>query len=141
MIYLKLYHIIKIISYKYTEIMNKLPTEIIMNKIIPYTYSTQSQPLRKDITTFYFIYNRFLEIYNLNKELFNNDFSWFMLVISDEIQKHYRVKILNQTPQEFRESNFNKTYIKNKADIHIIRTLLAKMQPVERLKFVLSIGS
>lgn len=121
--------------------MNKLPTEIIMNKIIPYTYSTQSQPLRKDITTFYFIYNRFLEIYNLNKELFNNDFSWFMLVISDEIQKHYRVKILNQTPQEFRESNFNKTYIKNKADIHIIRTLLAKMQPVERLKFVLSIGS
>ncbi len=121
--------------------MNKLPTKIIINKIIPYTYSTQSQPLRKDITTFYFIYNRFLEIFNLNKELFNNDFSWFMLVISDEIQKHYRVKILNQTPKEFRESNFNKTYIKNKSDIHIIRTLLAKMQPVERLKFVLSIGN
>ena len=121
--------------------MNKLPTEIIINKIIPYTYSTQSQPLRKDITTFYFINNRFLEIFNLNKDLFNNDLSWFMLVISDEIQKHYRVKILNLTPKEFRESNFNKTYIKNKSDIHIIRTLLAKMQPVERLKFVLSIGN
>lgn len=121
--------------------MNKIPTEIIINKIIPYTYSTQSQPLRKDITTFYFINNRFLEIFNLNKELFNNDLSWFMLVISDEIQKHYRVKILNLTPKEFRESNFNKTYIKNKSDVHVIRTLLAKMQPVERLKFVLSIGS
>ena len=121
--------------------MNKLPTKIIINKIIPYTYSTQSQTLRKDITTFYFIYNRFLEIYELNKELFNNDLSWFMLVISDEIQKYYRVKILNQTPKEFRESNFNKTYIKKQSDIHIIRTLLAKMQPVERLKFVLSIGN
>ena len=121
--------------------MNKLPTKIIINKIIPYTYSTQSQPLRKDITTFYYINNRFLEIYELNKELFNNDLSWFMLVISDEIQKYYRVKILNQTPKEFRESNFNKTYIKKQSDIHIIRTLLAKMQPVERLKFVLSIGN
>ena len=121
--------------------MNKLPTKIIINKIIPYTYSTQSQTLRKDITTFYFIYNRFLEIYELNKELFNNDLSWFMLVISDEIQKYYRVKILNQTPKEFRESNFNKTYIKKQSDIHIIRTLLAKMQPVDRLKFVLSIGN
>lgn len=121
--------------------MNKIPTDIIMNKIIPYTYSTQPQSLRKDITTFYFIYNRFLEIYNLNKELFSNDPAWYYLVISDEIQKHYRVKILNKTPHEFRESNFNKTYIKNQSDIHIIRTLLAKMQPVERLNFVLSIGN
>ena len=121
--------------------MNKLPIEIIIDKIIPYTYSTQSQPLRKDITTFYFIYNRFSEIFKLNKDLFNNDFAWYYLVISDEIQKHYRVKILNQTPQEFRESNFNKTYIKNKSDVYIIRTLLAKMAPVERLKFVFSIGS
>ena len=64
-----------------------------------------------------------------------------MLVISDEIQKHYRIKILNKTPKEFRESNFNKIHIKNKSDINIIRTLLAKMQPVERLKFVLSIGN
>ena len=121
--------------------MNKLPNDIIINKIIPYTYSTQTQDLRKDITTFYFIYNRFLEIFNLNKELFNNDKAWFMLVISDEIQKHYRIKILNKTPKEFRESNFNKIHIKNKSDINIIRTLLAKMQPVERLKFVLSIGN
>ena len=121
--------------------MNKLPTHLITNKIIPYTYSTQSQTLRKDITTFYFIYNRFLEIYELNKELFNNNPAWYYLNISNEIQKHYRVKILNQTPKEFRENNFNKTYIKNKSDIQIIRTLLAKMQPVERLKFVLSIGS
>ena len=121
--------------------MNKLPTDIIMNKIIPYTYSTQSQELRKDITTFYFIYNRFLDIYNLNKEFFNNDHAWYYLVISDEIQKHYRVKILKLTSHEFRESNFNKTYIKNKSDTNIIRTLLAKMQPVERLKFVLSIGN
>ena len=121
--------------------MNKLPTHVIMNKIIPYTYSTQSQELRKDITTFYFIYNRFLEIFNLNKQLFNNDKAWFMLVISDEIQKHYRIKILNKTLKEFRESKFNKIHIKNKSDTNIIRTLLAKMQPVERLKFVLSIGN
>ena len=121
--------------------MNKLPTDIIINKIIPYTYSTQSQELRKDITTFYFIYNRFLDIYNLNKELFNNDPTWYYLMVSGEIQKHYRVKILKLTSHEFRESNFNKTYIKNKSDIYIIRTLLAKMQPVERLKFVLSIGN
>ena len=121
--------------------MNKIPTHLIVNKIIPYTYSTQSQELRKDITTFYYINNRFLEIYELNKDLFNNNPSLYYLNISNEIQKHYRVKILNQTPKEFRESNFNKTYIKNKSDIQIIRTLLAKMQPVERLKFVLSIGS
>ena len=121
--------------------MNKLPTKIIINKIIPYTYSTQSQELRKDITTFYYINNRFLEIYELNKDLFNNNPSLYYLNISNEIQKHYRVKILNQTPKEFRESNFNKTHIKKQSDVHIIRTLLAKMQPVERLKFVLSIGN
>ena len=121
--------------------MNKIPTHIIVNKIIPYTYSTQSQELRKDITTFYYINNRFLEIYKLNKDLFNNNPSLYYLNISNEIQKHYRVKILNQTPKEFRESNFNKTHIKKQSDVHIIRTLLAKMQPVERLKFVLSIGS
>ena len=121
--------------------MNKLPTHIITNRIIPYTYLTQSQALRKDITTFYFIYNRFLELYELNKNLFNNDPAWYYLMMSGEIQKYYRVKILNQTRREFRESNFNKTHIKNKSDIHIIRTLLAKMNPVKRLEFVLSIGS
>ena len=121
--------------------MNKIPTHIIVNKIIPYTYSTQSQELRKDITTFYFIYNRFLEIYELNKDLFNNNPAWYYLMMSGEIQKHYRVKILNKNRSEFRESNFNKTYIKNKSDIQIIRTLLAKMQPQERVKFIFSIGS
>ncbi len=121
--------------------MNKLPTHIITNRIIPYTYSTQSQELRKDITTFYFIYNRFLEIYELNKDLFNNNPAWYYLMMSGEIQKHYRVKILNQNRREFRESNFNKTYIKNQSDVHIIRTLLAKMKPLERVEFVVSIGS
>lgn len=121
--------------------MNKIPTHLIVNKIIPYTYSTQSQELRKDITTFYYINNRFLEIYELNKDLFNNNPAWYYLNISNEIQKHYRVKILNQTPKEFRESNFNKTHIKNQSDVHIIRTLLAKMKPLERVEFVVSIGS
>lgn len=121
--------------------MNKIPTHLIVNKIIPYTYSTQSQELRKDITTFYYINNRFLEIYELNKDLFNNNPSLYYLNISNEIQKHYRVKILNQTPKEFRESNFNKTHIKNQSDVHIIRTLLAKMKPLERVEFVVSIGS
>ena len=62
-------------------------------------------------------------------------------MMSGEIQKHYRVKILNKNRREFRESNFNKTYIKNQSDVHIIRTLLAKMKPLERVEFVVSIGS
>ena len=46
--------------------MNKIPYDIIINYIAPFTYSVQNKEIRKDITTYVFILNSLKKLYILN---------------------------------------------------------------------------
>lgn len=47
--------------------MNKLPRDIIINHIIPYTYSIQNNLLQHDIKTYVFTLNYLNKVYFVNK--------------------------------------------------------------------------
>lgn len=47
--------------------MNELPRDIIINHIIPYTYSTQDDLLQRDIKTYVFTLDHLKKIYLSNK--------------------------------------------------------------------------
>ena len=113
-----------------------LPVEIIRNHIIPYTYSPQSDDLRRDITTFYFTYHKLME--RQKRGAVYLDYSWCISMLNSEILQFYREKILHLTEKEFCKTKLYKNVLIICPHLKSIRILLGKMRRPDRLKFMLS---
>ena len=119
------------------HIFGKLPTDIIVNNILPYSYHIQSPQLLNDIRGFYedssIIENYYSYDYNNCILLF--DIFFFLHNIENVLQRHYYYKnknsfelyhIISINYDEKRFINTNRKY----------RVLLGLMTPNQRTQFI-----
>ena len=102
--------------------ISNLPTEIILNHIIPYTYSPQPKLLCKDIKTYHYTFDK---ITNLYQTVFSKK-TWAQILNLD-VDEYYYKTILNTTwiPNTPRTTE---------QDRKGFRLLWGKFSPVDRLK-------
>ena len=102
--------------------MNKIPYDIIINYIAPFTYSVQNKELRKDITTYVFILNSLKKLYILNN-ISNFDLDsilYFNLINYCMSNKLDFCKYINKNPSITTRNRY----------------ILGKFKPLDRLKFL-----
>jgi hypothetical protein len=128
--------------------MNRVPYDVIVNHIIPFTYETQSRELLRDIqsfstdldlveSTYFTIHNEFILLHDLIKFCNNNKYPVFDIDVKFE-------NILNRSfymegiPESARVHHI---FIHYHRDMHIhlirkIRILWGLLRPVQRTRFI-----
>ena len=128
----------------YKNLFLKLPTEIIINHILPYTYEKQSQKLLNDIKSFYNDFNIIENYYYFeqNSSVLLNDIKHFINIpssyeIYDILYNHHDYKFIRK-----RLLKKHKTYYKiilNYSNTEIdraIRKIIGLMTLIERTRFI-----
>jgi len=129
--------------------INKLPIDIIINNILPYTYELQANILLEDIKNFYtnynFIKNRYL--YNLRPIIILNDLLLFCnnndnnYIITQKfyniISRHYMLNNKNKNKKKL--TNYIYTLFNNNDEdeviINKIKIIYGLLTPVQRDNF------
>lgn len=128
------------------QLFNKLPYDVILNVIIPYTYNIQNKELTQDIRNFridmnllenmFYDYNEIIILNDLIR--FCNNFVSPVYDIEDRyimiLMRNYAFK--NKTKEKLRHYVFNyfhKTLLEN--TINKIRFLFGLLTPIERTRF------
>jgi hypothetical protein len=128
----------------YKNLFSKLPTEIIINNILPYTYEKQSPKLLNDIKSFYNDLNIIENYYYFeqNSSVLLNDIKIFINIpssyeIYDILYNHHDYKFIRK-----RLLKKHKTYYKiilNYSNTEInrtIRKIIGLMTLIERTRFI-----
>jgi len=128
----------------YKNLFSKLPTEIIINHILPYTYEKQSPKLLNDIKSFYNDLNIIENYYYFeqNSSVLLNDIKIFINIpssyeIYDISYNHHDYKFIRK-----RLLKKHKTYYKiilNYSNTEIdraIRKIIGLMTLIERTRFI-----
>jgi hypothetical protein len=135
------------------HLLDKLPLEIIINHILPYTYRPQSKELMQDIRSYY-VDNSFLEnayTFDINENILMNDISKFCSGRNDYLYFNENNKLppklehilrRNYTMSKFTNYelyNFvtQVLYVHNPiANVNKIKLLFALLNPIERTRFI-----
>ena len=104
------------------EAISNLPTEIILNHIIPYTYSPQPNLLCKDIKTYHYTFGKITNLYQM---VFSKR-TWTQILKLD-VSEYYcktilKIQWIPNKPQT------------NEQERKEFRLLWGKISPVDRLK-------
>lgn len=128
--------------------LTKIPNDIIINHIIPFTYEVQSKILLKDIQSFYKDYERVINYYSFdyNDYVLCNDLirfvnnNYFLNSYSNNIEKlfersYFYCNIINK--EEFIisiENNIYNNYTVNPNKVS--RIIFGLLKPYERRRFL-----
>jgi len=110
--------------------MNRLPYELVINHIIPYTYHFQSDDLMRDIKTFHFTLH---EIYKLYKEKCEQNPVYkeqiYEIITPNVVHFCRNNDICSGKIKKFLYKNYYKEFV---------RIIIANMSRTMRLKFLFS---
>ena len=110
--------------------MNRLPNELIINHIIPYTYTIQSNDLMRDIKTFHFTLEK---IYKLYKQKCQENPAY-----KDQIYEIITPNIVHFCRDNNICSTKIKKYLYKNYYKRFLRIIIATMTRDMRLKFLFS---
>ena len=129
--------------------LSKIPTDIIYNNIIPYLYKIQPYELLKDIKTFHYtlskVFKMYYEVYEdhpngkvginlLLKIKINN----FLLYNNENNNENYQDKIIKLYGKNINNLQSENEFICNRTVINLIRRMWGFINPVTRLKFMMT---
>ena len=99
-----------------------LPEELVINRIIPYTYNKQTLELCTDIKIYHLTLHKILNLY----KIVFSDVTWKQILEID-VNKYYRLNVLQESIES---DDMEYIYTRRKP----LNQLWAKMIPVDRLK-------
>lgn len=138
----------------YMELWKKIPPDIMINNIMPFTYKTINKNLLFDIRTFVRDYRTIINYYyfDMNEYILLNDLIWFCnnqsihgVIYNDANYPYIKImNILDRNPMFSRLSNDRKfKYIKNNYYYNIMKNthskifrILSLFTQIEREKFM-----
>lgn len=122
--------------------INKVPYDVIINHIIPYTYNIQKKDFLMDIRNFHIDYRMIINVYlfDYNKIILLHDLLFFMNIyenrfIINTCKKH--ISFTEYTNKEIYNYIINHFELHNKKNtFRKIKFLIGLMTPLQRTKFI-----
>jgi hypothetical protein len=122
--------------------INKVPYDVIINHIIPYTYNIQKKDFLMDIRNFHIDYRMIINVYlfDYNKLILLHDLLFFMNIYENRfiinIFKKY-ISFKNYSNKEIYNYIINHFELHNKINtFRKIKFLIGLMTPLQRTKFI-----